>query len=417
MALEQFRLPDVGEGLTEAEIVAWHVAAGDHVVVNQVLVEIETAKAVVELPAPHAGVVTALHVAPGDVVAVGTPIISVETAAAESVDVTDTPETKAEPVLVGYGVSHAATSRRPRLQHSENVHENAHAVRTKPPVRKYAKEHGIDLRDVTPTGPHNSVTRDDVERVMRPASPNLRGTVIDVRSVQRTMADAMVRSAFTAPHVTEWVDVDVTRMVDAVTSLRAHTDIKISPMLFACAGLVRAATQYPMSNATWVDGSDGAHIHVHADVNLGIAVASPRGLLVPVIHQAQSLNLISLAQESNALIARAREGVTSPQELMGGTITITNVGVFGVDGGTPILVPGQVAILAIGQVTRKPWVVRDREGREELAIRDVMTLSLSFDHRVVDGELGSKVLRSVADYLTDPSLSAFIGNQSLTSGL
>jgi pyruvate/2-oxoglutarate dehydrogenase complex dihydrolipoamide acyltransferase (E2) component len=203
--------------------------------------------------------------------------------------------------------------------------------------------------------------------------------------------------------------------MDAIERLRSATDTKVSPLLFACAGLVRAAVQYPRINASWVDADDGAQIHVHPDVNLGIAVASPRGLLVPVVAGAQNSSLLGLGEAINGIVLRAREGVTTPQELMGGTISVTNVGVFGVDAGTPILVPGQVAILAIGQVSRKPWVVRDAAGSESLGIRDVMTVSLSFDHRVVDGELGSRVLRAVADYLHDPLTAALLDSPPLGS--
>ena len=418
---QNFTLPDVGEGLTEAEIVQWHVKVGDQITVNQVLCEIETAKAVVELPAPFAGTVTALLVNEGDVVAVGSPIITVEDgkgagSEAPAPHVSEpVAEKKPEPVLVGYGVTEQATTRRARTTTSAAPSTPQPGLQTpvltKPPVRKFAKDHRIDLQTVQPTGPHNTITRDDVERLVGPSTttpaPTRPGEVIQVRSVQRSMANAMVQSAFTAPHVTEWVEVDVTRTTEAIPGLRQSTGIKISPMLFACAGLIQAATAHPRINASWVETSDGAQIHVHPDVNLGIAVASPRGLVVPVIHQSQTMALVTLAEQINAIVASAREGKTTPTQLLGGTISVTNVGVFGVDGGTPILVPGQVAILAVGRVVRKPWVVL-RDGQESIAIRDVMTLALSFDHRVVDGELGSKVLRHVADYMNDPVTAALL---------
>jgi pyruvate/2-oxoglutarate dehydrogenase complex dihydrolipoamide acyltransferase (E2) component len=226
----------------------------------------------------------------------------------------------------------------------------------------------------------------------------------------------MVRSAFTAPHVTEWVEVDVTGTMESVERLKAAADVKVSPMLFACAALIRAAATFPRINSSWVEGSDGPQIQIHGAINLGIAVASPRGLLVPVIRDAQDASLVGLAQGITDIVQRARDGVTSPQELSGGTISLTNIGVFGIDAGTPILVPGQVAILAIGQVTRKPWVVHDASGQESLGIRDVMTVSLSFDHRVIDGELGSRVLRSIADYLRDPATASLISSAPLGSG-
>ena len=415
---KDFHLPDVGEGLTEAEIVQWHVKVGDHVKVNQVLCEIETAKAVVELPAPFAGTVTALLANEGEIVAVGAPIVTVDDGSGPTPIKEELGQDKPEPVLVGYGVAEQATTRRPRTT-TATTHvqqESSGPVRTKPPVRKFAKDHGVDLHDVQATGPANTVTRADVERVIGghqvPTVASQAGEVIAVRSVQRSMANAMVQSAFTAPHVTEWVEVDVTRTIDAISGLRESTGLKISPLLFACAGLIQAATAYPRINSSWVDLADSTEIHVHPDVNLGIAVASPRGLLVPVVAKAQQLTLVSLAEQLTTLVGKAREGVTTPSELMGGTISVTNVGVFGVDGGTPILVPGQVAILAIGQVARKPWVV-NRDGQESIAIRDVMTVSLSFDHRVVDGELGSKVLRHVADYLHDPVTSALLKSSTL----
>lgn len=487
MARESFRLPDVGEGLTEAEIVAWRVAVGDVITVNQVIVEIETAKAIVELPAPFAGTVVELLATPGQVVEVGKPIITVDTGGSDgggsstgSTDASAPPSSvaaaapgvlgegaKPEPVLVGYGVTHGSTSRRARTRPAGPSSDEAGTVatptppvaaptptnppaaaaapvvhdglvRSKPPVRKLAKDHGIDLRTVTPTGPDGTVTREDVERALSgggsaapaagagsevrtapSAAPSAAtatpGEVIPVRGVLRSMADAMVRSAYTAPHVTEWVEVDVTRTMESVERLKSVTDVRVSPMLFAAAGLIRAAARFPRINSSWVDTEEGAEIRVHGAIHLGVAVASPRGLLVPVVSNAESLSLVGLAEGINAMVQRARDGITTPQELMGGTISLTNVGVFGIDAGTPILVPGQVAILAIGQVARKPWVVRDPDGQESLAIRDVMTISLSFDHRVIDGELGSRALRSIADYLHDPVTATLVSDTPLAS--
>jgi pyruvate/2-oxoglutarate dehydrogenase complex dihydrolipoamide acyltransferase (E2) component len=448
MASKSFLLPDVGEGLTEAEIIQWRVAVGDVITVNQVIVEIETAKAAVELPAPFAGTVIEILAREGEVVEVGKPIITVETgdpgsqAQQPRADESPAAPDKPEPVLVGYGVAHGSTTRRarsatPSTQAQEgNGDGNGSAeptrepepvasgpVRTKPPVRKFAKDHGIDLRTVPATGPDGIITRDDVARAVTSEGASARvpaarptqvpGEVIAVRGVQRSMADAMVRSAFTAPHVTEWVEVDVTGTTESVKRLKAATDIKVSPMLFACAALIRAAATFPRINSSWVDGPDGPQIQIHGSINLGIAVASPRGLLVPVIRDAQDKNVVGLGQAISDIVQRARDGVTSPQELSGGTISLTNIGVFGIDAGTPILVPGQAAILAIGQITRKPWVIHDAEGQESLGIRDVMTVSLSFDHRIIDGELGSRVLRSVADYLGDPTTAALINSAPL----
>jgi 2-oxoisovalerate dehydrogenase E2 component (dihydrolipoyl transacylase) len=427
-----FTLPDVGEGLTEAEILRWHVRPGDVVTVNQPIVEIETAKASVELPCPYSGTVAELHVAEGAVVPVGTPIITITGLAAQAPH-----EPGRQAVLVGYGVKESGTaSRRRRRVASEPVDEPVDEpgspaaveqepavdepvadaapapkgpVRAKPLVRKLARERGVDLASIVPTGPSGDVTRDDVMRAAagRPAAKvrggGTAGERAPVRGVQRAMAEAMVHSAFTAPHVTEWVDVDVSRSMELVRRLRedpAFSDVRITPMILVAAGLIRAARQFPRVNSTWVDTADGADVVIHPEVNLGIAADTPRGLLVPTLKGATRLGLVALARRVQELIDTARAGRSTPADLTGGTITLTNVGVFGVDGGTPILTPGQTAILAMGRVLDRPWVV---DGR--VVARPVMQLSLSFDHRVVDGALGSRALRSVADFLADPTLA------------
>lgn len=463
----EFRLPDVGEGLTEAEILTWHVAPGDTVVVNQPIVEIETAKAAVELPCPFAGTVAALHVAAGDVVPVGTPIITLELAEAVTDQAAPAPQdevgepapaaTAGEPqkqaVLVGYGVvDTGAPKRRPRVplatpsgaprpeagplgeparptrlgglevaRHTEEVLAHEGPVRAKPPVRRLARELGVDLRAVDPTGGGEVVTRADVERAARlhaaatsaPSGPGAVGPAsaavprregderIALRGVARTMAESMVRSAFTAPHVTEWVDVDVTRSMDLVESLRRRSElegVRVSILTLVAAGLLRAVRAHPRINASF--DAEAGELVVHHDVALGIAVASPRGLVVPTIKHADRLGVPDLARALHDLATTARDGRTAPADMLGGTITITNVGVFGVDGGTPILVPGQAAILAVGRVLPRPWVV---DGA--VVPRQVMELSLSFDHRIVDGALGSQVLAGVAEFLTDPAVA------------
>lgn len=417
-----FALPDVGEGLTEAEILRWLVRVGDVVEVNDPIVEIETAKASVELPSPFAGVVAALHAEPGALVAVGTAIITIETA-----DAPAAPERQA--VLVGYGVREgSAVARRPRRGAAPAggsveppspwpVPATAVAVRAKPPVRKLARELGIDLATVVPTGPNGEVTRADVvgvgsrptalpasAPVALPARPDaVAGARLPVRGVQRAMAEAMVRSAFTAPHVTEWVDVDMSRALGVLATVRALpacADVRLTPMVLVAAGLVRAAVRYPLINSSWVEAADGPHIATHADVHLGIAADTPRGLLVPTVRGARDLGLIDLARAVQAAVDTARAGRSTPGDLTGGTITLTNIGVFGIDGGTPILSPGQSAILAMGRILDRPWVV---DGA--LVVRPVMQLSLSFDHRVVDGALGSRALASVVDFLADPALA------------
>jgi 2-oxoisovalerate dehydrogenase E2 component (dihydrolipoyl transacylase) len=420
-----FTLPDVGEGLTEAEILRWHVRPGDVVAVNQVIVEIETAKASVELPCPYSGTVETLHVEEGTVVPVGAPIISIsgEAAGAAEGGATGAGELR-QAVLVGYGVKETAAGGRRKRRAEEappvsvppvsippvaQPSPAAGPVRAKPLVRKLARERGVDLGTVVPTGENGIVTRDDVMRAAgsrpspadRPAESA--GERVPVRGVQRAMAEAMVHSAFTAPHVTEWVDVDVTRAMELVRRLRddpTYADVRITPMVLVAAGLIRAARTFPRINSTWVDTTDGADVVIHREVNLGIAADTPRGLLVPTLKGAATLGLVELARRVRVLIDVARAGKSTPADLTGGTITLTNVGVFGVDGGTPILSPGQSSILAMGRVLERPWVV---DG--QVVARPVMQLSLSFDHRVIDGALGSRALRAVADFLADPAMA------------
>jgi 2-oxoisovalerate dehydrogenase E2 component (dihydrolipoyl transacylase) len=454
---KEFRLPDVGEGLTEADIVSWHVKPGDKVDINQIIVEIETAKAVVELPSPWAGTVSALLAAEGDTVEVGTPIIAVEVAgtevpgtgarpaAAEAPAAATTPAEQDPParqaVLVGYGVKPGATTRRPRKSASTRPASYPQgglgvravppdvgvaggvvppgANKAKPPVRKLAKDLGVDLAALTGSGPEGSVTREDVQRAAgdatvrsgyedavtdaRPtvvATPSPSGTEerIPVRGVRKHTAAAMVASAFSAPHVTEFLQVDVTETMAAVRRARELPEfagVKVSPLLFVAKALLVAVARNPMVNSSWDDAAQ--EIVVKHYVNLGIAVAAERGLLVPSVKGAHALSLAGLARALDELAATARAGKATPADLSGGTITITNVGVFGVDAGTPILSPGEAAILAFGQVRDTPWV---HQG--ELAVRNVTTLSLSFDHRIVDGALGSAVLREVGSMLEDP---------------
>jgi 2-oxoisovalerate dehydrogenase E2 component (dihydrolipoyl transacylase) len=468
--LKEFRLPDVGEGLTEADIVAWHVKPGDQVEVNQIIVEIETAKAVVELPSPWDGTVARLLVEEGQTVDVGIPIIAVEVsglgagpAVAEKTDsaersVVPAPATasqspgeasQVEPdqdgrhsVLVGYGVKASSTTRRARKVAASRPEtaeaptgsqvpaepvavppepEAPAAVRAlaKPPVRRLAKDLGINLAELAGTGPEGTITRDDVHRAAtgttarseQEVEQNGVGTAslaalpspageerIPIRGVRKHMAAAMVSSAFTAPHVTEFLQIDVTETMAAVRRVRdlpEYADVRVSPLLFVARALLIAVRRHPLANSSW-DG-DAQEIVVKHYVNLGIAVAADRGLLVPNVKNAGELSLPELARSLQDLAETARAGKATPADLAGGTITITNVGVFGVDGGTPILTPGEAAILAFGQVRDAPWVV---DG--QLAVRAVCTLSLSFDHRIIDGELGSAVLRDVGSMLEDP---------------
>ena len=459
----EFPLPDVGEGLTEADIVAWKVAPGDNVTVNQILVEIETAKSLVELPSPQAGTVGALLVEEGQTIEVGTPIIrfggddsSAEAAPAsagapasnsEENPADESGEADGGATLVGYGAKETSSKRRPRKGASVPAPAAAAAPAApaaeatppapaaapatpaqpasapaspskplaKPPVRKLAKDLGVELSQVTPTGPRGDVTRDDVHAAANQTTAPTAGATapaaasasdqgaleerIPFKGVTKMMAKAMVDSAFTMPHVTEFLDVDVTETMAMVRRLKSTKflgeDVKVSPLLIVAKAVAWAVGRNPRINSC-LEGDD---IVVKKYVNLGIAAATPRGLIVPNIKNAQAMGLGELAQGIQDLTALARSGKTPPADQAGGTITITNVGVFGVDAGTPIINPGEAAILAFGQVRKKPWVVGD-----EIVPREITTLSVSADHRVVDGEIISKFLADVGRGLEDPTL-------------
>ncbi|MFF4686542.1 dihydrolipoamide acetyltransferase family protein [Streptomyces sp. NPDC001307] len=452
-SVREFKMPDVGEGLTEAEILKWYVQPGDTVTDGQVVCEVETAKAAVELPIPYDGVVRELHFPEGTTVDVGTSIIAVEVAGAAPAETpaeqpkpapaaAEEPEPEAkpegrQPVLVGYGVSTSSTKRRPRKGPEVSVPAPAQAVQTelnghghaalaekprplaKPPVRKLAKDLGVDLATITPSGPDGIITRDDVHAAAAPkpaesaptpvtAAPvtpapvasydGARETRIPVKGVRKATAAAMVGSAFTAPHVTEFVTVDVTRTMKLVEELKQDTEmqgLRVNPLLLIAKALLVAIKRNPEINASWNEANQEI-VHKHY-VNLGIAAATPRGLIVPNIKDAHDKTLPQLASALGELVATAREGKTSPAAMQGGTVTITNVGVFGVDTGTPILNPGESAILAVGAIKLQPWVHKGK-----VKPRQVTTLALSFDHRLVDGELGSKVLADVAAILEQP---------------
>ncbi|WP_417509425.1 dihydrolipoamide acetyltransferase family protein [Microbacterium sp.] len=444
MSTQNFTLPDVGEGLTEAEIVTWKVAPGDTVAINDVIVEIETAKSLVELPSPYAGVVGELLVAEGATVEVGTPIISFASdaaAAAPSAPATPAAEEAGGAVLVGYGTGAGATSRRTRP--AVRPVRSSVGVIAKPPIRKLARDLGVDLSTVTATGADGEVTRDDVMKhasqasVFRnietpewgavreeivPAPANAPGGLargiaptprpvgadaertesIPVKGVRKVSASAMVQSAYSAPHVTVWKEVDATRTMELVKRLKSspdYADIRVSPLLIVARAVIWAVRRNPMVNAAWVETEDGAEIAVRHYVNLGIAAATPRGLLVPNIKDAQELSMKDLARALNRLTLTARDGKTAPADQQGGTFTITNIGVFGMDAGTPIINPGEAGILAMGTITQKPWVV-DGEVRP----RYVTTVAGSFDHRVVDGDGMSRFIADVASILEEPAL-------------
>lgn len=463
---QEFLLPDLGEGLTEAEIVQWLVTEGDTVTLNQTLAEVETAKAIVELPSPHAGVITSLHAAAGDVVLVGAPLVGFEVEGADE-PVPAAPAAAAPveegsgPNLVGYGA--APTSGRPqrrarRAATGVVVTEAAVAAdaevrvaaphdaidllpappvrgerpRSTPPVRAYAKGHGVDLALVAAELGDRVLTRADVdvyrERIAQrgatgagsePTSPapasgavparvtagERATTRIPIRGVRKHTAEAMVQSAFTAPHVTTFHTVDVTATSELIASLRASAAPdapRIGVLTVVAKAVCLALAHHPGLNSRWDDAA-GEIVQQHF-VDLGIAAATERGLIVPIIRDAQRMPLGELAAAVADLTRTARSGKTPPADLIGGTFSLTNIGVFGIDAGTPILPPGQSGILALGTVRRLPW-----EHRGEIALRDVMTLSLSFDHRIVDGAEGAQFLKAVADVLQEPGRAMLLG--------
>jgi 2-oxoisovalerate dehydrogenase E2 component (dihydrolipoyl transacylase) len=451
--IKEFRLPDLGEGLTESEIVSWKVAVGDTVSLNQVIAEVETAKAVVELPSPFAGVITALHEQPGTVVEVGKPIVSFEVPddAGASPDVASQAEgetPKRQPNLVGYGAvveSSGRPARRqrnfgipavrsvetqaaaaPAVEPAETKAAETHSFerpRSTPPVRKLAKDLGVELTAVPGTGVHGLITREDVRNFVgggdvpvaarhlsavsdaaaladRTAAQGGREVRTPIKGVRKFTAAAMVASAFTAPHATEFLTVDVTPTMDLLAKLktsRAFADHRLTPLTLVAKAVLVALRRNPSLNSRWDEANQ--EIVQFNYVNLGIAAATPRGLTVPNIKDAEAMPLLELSEALTALTETARAGKTAPAELAGGTISITNIGVFGIDAGTPILNPGEAAILAVGAVRKMPW-----EFRDEVALRQVMTLSLSFDHRLVDGEQGSRFLADVGVILADPGM-------------
>ena len=480
--MAEFLLPDVGEGLTEAEIVSWKVKVGDTIEINDIIVEIETAKSLVELPSPYAGTVTGLLVPEGEMVPVGTPIIAVGDpsevpADGGAVPATAEPKQESEDEIDHYNprasgggegeslvgrnkadrgavrrarkaaataqVSAGATAAHLQAQGAfepgpspdvEGIDEPAVPATSaytatepapaearalaKPPVRKLAKDLGVDIATLTPTGKGGTVTREDVEGAASGAMPQqyadlgrpgvhpmggARETREPIKGVRKMMAAAMVGSAFTAPHVTEWITVDVTRTMEFVARLRARRefrDVKLSPLLVLSRAVMLAMKRTPEINSFWDDAAQ--EVVYKGYVNLGIAAATPRGLVVPNIKDADQLSLLELGGALNALTATARDGKTQPAEMSGGTFTITNVGVFGVDAGTPIINPGESAIMCFGAVRKQPWVV-SVDGQDEIVPRQITTLALSFDHRHVDGEKGSRFLADVAGILEDPA--------------
>jgi 2-oxoisovalerate dehydrogenase E2 component (dihydrolipoyl transacylase) len=425
----EFTMPDVGEGLTEAEIISWRVQPGDPVAVNQVICEIETAKAAVELPCPYTGTVRELLAQPGVTIDVGTPIIAIETAEAAPAQAAGAKVAEADAdegiaTLVGYGPRPGSVTRRPRRGSTrppaaaapapapegpgaQRNGDGGAAPLAKPPVRKLAKDLGVDLRSLSGSGEGGVITRADVEAAAAPAparapAPSVGGVRREpIRGVRKATAAAVAGSAFTAPHVTEFLAVDVTATMELRDRLRAtreYAEVKLTALAFVAKAVCLAAKRTPEVNASWDENA--GEIVYYDRVQLGIAAATPRGLIVPKVRDADTLSLRELAVALAGLTETARSGKTPPADLVGGTFTITNVGVFGVDTGTPIINPGESAILAVGAIKPMPWVV---DG--ELAVRTVCQLALSFDHRLIDGEQGSRFLADVGALLTDPGLA------------
>ncbi|MGA4670515.1 dihydrolipoamide acetyltransferase family protein [Propionibacteriaceae bacterium Y1923] len=487
-------MPDPGEGLVEAEIVAWHVQEGDEVKVNDIVLEIETSKSIVELPIPWSGRVDQILVPVGQVVAIGTPVIVIDDAGPGA---DPGPEAEApEPMLVGYGPKATSGRRRrgarpgcaaaddtpsaaqalansfvqnepsrrpddiaephpvvaqatgdplpppgePVRSHELVLAGGVDSIKAKPPVRKLARMLGVDLSEVSGTGPHGSITRADVEAAAAMASLASQARVtgpgtepnfgpadhdtssfvsdpphgryqtagerrIPIRGVRKVTAEAMVNSVNTHVHVTEWVTIDVTatmNMVERLRSRREFANLRVSPLLIYAKAVCLAMANNPDINASWDE--ENYEIVQHGELNLGIAAATPRGLMVPNIKSAQRMSMLDLCRAVNSLVQVAKEGKLQPADYHGGTFTITNVGVFGIESGTPVINGNESAILAMGAIERKPWVVG--EGVEErIEPRWVTTVSISFDHRLIDGEQGSRFLREVASLLEDPELA------------
>lgn len=420
-SVEEFRLPDLGEGLTEGEWVAWSVKVGDRLELNQVIGEVETAKATVELPSPFAGTVAELLAAPGETIPVGSPLLRIAVGAAPAGEApTEAPSqgatSEARPaVLVGYGPGAAPVSRRAtRTRTPETTSDGTagamHRPDAKPAARREAVLRGIDLAEVSGTGPGGVITSDDVRRAAGTAgrhtsedarstgAPTAPSTRVPIRGVRKRTADAVTRSAFTAPHATLFLTCDVTGTVDLVTRLRSEPAFDgrhLTALTIVARALIRAIAEEPSLNSRW-DG-DAGEIVVHHDVHLGIAAATPDGLKVPVVRDAARLPLPELAGAIADAADRARTGRASPSELTGSTVSVTNIGVFGIEAGTPILNPGESAILAVGAIADRPWVL---DGA--LAVRKVASLSLSFDHRLVDGEQAGRALAGIGRFLGDP---------------
>ncbi|WP_030153091.1 dihydrolipoamide acetyltransferase family protein [Streptomyces sp. NRRL S-244] len=435
----EFKLPDLGEGLTEAEIVRWLVAVGDVVAIDQPVVEVETAKAMVEVPCPYGGVVTARFGEEGTELPVGAPLITVAVGAGEA------PEAEPEDsgsgnVLVGYGTDHSRTARRRRVRPGSAAPAGAAApapapIATapltpapvapaplataplatgpvaviSPLVRKLARDHGIDLRGLSGSGPEGLILRSDVEAALRapepapvaaPAAPVAAapaGERVPLKGLRGVVAEKLSRSRREIPDATCWVDADATELMAARAAMNAVGGPKISVLALLARICTAALAKYPELNST-VDLAANEIVRLPS-VHLGFAAQTERGLVVPVVRDAQGRNPESLSAEFARLTELARAGKLAPADLTGGTFTLNNYGVFGVDGSTPIINHPEAAMLGVGRIMAKPWVHKG-----ELAVRQVVQLSLTFDHRVCDGGTAGGFLRYVADCVESPAV-------------
>ncbi|MFJ1753653.1 dihydrolipoamide acetyltransferase family protein [Kitasatospora sp. NPDC088134] len=426
--VREFTLPDLGEGLTGAEVVRWMVEVGEVIAVDQPVVEVETAKAVVEVPCPYGGVVTARYGEVGQEVPVGAPLVTVAVAAAPG---GAAPATEPERPLVGYGVAESRRAGRrrvlpggapapavsagpagpfvpagPAVPAAPVPAAPAVLAVISPLVRRLAREHGVDLAGVPGSGPDGLITRRDVERaiasaalavepaaVVVPRGTEPDGELVPLRGLRRTVAEKLTRSHREIPAATCWVDADATELMALRAQLNAVPGPKVSVLALLARICLAGLERFPELNSS----VEGEAIRRHSAVHLGFAAQGQRGLVVPVVRDARRLSTERLSEELARLTEAARVGTLGPAELTGGTFTLNNYGVFGVDGSTPILNHPEAAMLGVGRITPKPWV---HEG--ELAVRRVTQLSFTFDHRVCDGGTAGGFLRFVADCVERP---------------
>ncbi|MGW2370910.1 dihydrolipoamide acetyltransferase family protein [Kitasatospora sp. NPDC001683] len=426
--VREFRLPDLGEGLTGAEVVRWMVEVGEVIAVDQPVVEVETAKAVVEVPCPYGGVVTARYGEEGEEIAVGAPLVTVAVASAGG-GAEDAPAgspaspgstAEVERPLVGYGVAESRGARRRRVGAPAAAAAPAPVAAAvvapaapavvpviSPLVRRLAREQGVDLTAVAGSGPDGLIMRADVERavaakvaapaVAAPVAAAAQDGVVPLRGLRKAVAEKLSRSHREIPAATCWVDADATELMALRRQLNATPGPKVSVLALLARICTVALARFPELNSSVTE--DGSGIVRHSAVHLGFAAQGERGLVVPVVRDAHTRSTEQLGEELGRLTESARSGSLTPAELTGGTFTLNNYGVFGVDGSTPILNHPEAAMLGVGRIVAKPWVHGG-----ELAVREVTQLSFTFDHRVCDGGTAGGFLRFVADCVEQPGM-------------